>query len=413
LTDRYALLERTATLPTGESWRGVDAVRDRPVTVILLDPAHADTQLSKVARLVDLAHPGLPAVYETGTSDGRSFVVCEHVTGEPVASLTLSGAPLATTAALDLVGQAALALHAAHRRGVAHGALSARWLLRRDDGSVTVAGWMLGPADASPSDDLRALADVLLTCLGAEAPQPVPTPPPAVRELLTAMRRADADAGDVGRSALALAMGDPPPPAPPESSPVAHRDELPADTDTARPGQAEAELDRERLRTRNRLIGVGAVVVVLGFLALKACGGGAATAAVPSVTGSTAAAATGRLHAAGLLVAQRRMPSADVPAGTVVGESPSAGRQARAGSTVVLTVSSGPAAVTVDAAGLLGLPRGSVVARLRGEGLTVRVVRSASTRPAGTVTAVTPSGELRAGSTVTVTVAGGAGRSHG
>ena len=65
---------------------------------------------------------------------------------------------------------------------------------------------------------------------------------------------------------------------------------------------------------------------------------------VPDVTGTTAAAATTALEAAGFTATETKASDPSVPAGEVIRTSPAAGTLADPGSSVTLTVSTGPAA---------------------------------------------------------------------
>ncbi len=127
-------------------------------------------------------------------------------------------------------------------------------------------------------------------------------------------------------------------------------------------------------------------------------------AALPALTGRPVAEARAALTAAGFKVTVTERPSATVPAGEVLAQSPAAG-QVRKGSTVALTVSKGPGSVLVP--DVRRLDAASAVARLQSAGFTVTV--TASPKPAslpGTVvsTAPLPGGRLTVGSAVTVYV---------
>jgi hypothetical protein len=230
---------------------------------------------------------------------------------------------------LDIVGQVGFALQALHDQGRAHGAVSADTIALHDDGSVTLESSR--PADVAPpaamAADLAALGGVGRAALTAEAD-------PAVRKFLDRLaappRGTTVEAGDVARTALALATG-------PVTIPSR---QLPRETTPRRDVPAAATttaVDPEQRRVRNRLIGVGAVVVLVGLVLLKACGGGGQQ--VPDVTGTSYAAAVQALHAHGFLARERIRPAAGGQRiGTVVAESPSADSRPRAGTTITLTV---------------------------------------------------------------------------
>lgn len=127
---------------------------------------------------------------------------------------------------------------------------------------------------------------------------------------------------------------------------------------------------------------------------------------LPDVRGQSAAAARSRLAGSGL-EARIVQVTSNRPQGVVVDQSPAAGTQVRKGATVRLTVSSGPALVSVPS--VVGLDQASAQAELAAAGFHVRVSTESTTDPSqdGTVTAQDPAGGTKApdGSTVTITVA--------
>jgi beta-lactam-binding protein with PASTA domain len=86
------------------------------------------------------------------------------------------------------------------------------------------------------------------------------------------------------------------------------------------------------------------------------------------------------------------------------------------GRTITLTVSTGPADVLINEADYVGRPSADVSRELTAKHLFVQLKPGPATAPAGTVTAVDPSGPVREGATVTLTVAsapGPPGKEHG
>jgi beta-lactam-binding protein with PASTA domain len=127
---------------------------------------------------------------------------------------------------------------------------------------------------------------------------------------------------------------------------------------------------------------------------------------VPDVEGLTLASARSRLQALGLRSAVTKIASSQ-PAGTVVAQSPRAGATLRAGASVRLTVSSGPATVAVP--DVTGLDESSARARLRALGFRVETVDEPTGDPGedGLVIAQDPLGGTDAedGTTVVLTIA--------
>jgi hypothetical protein len=225
---------------------------------------------------------------------------------------------------LDIVGQIGFGLQLLHDQGRAHGAVAADAIALHDDGAVTLQSSppSVIASPAAMAADLAALGRVARAALTTDADTD-----PSVGDFLDRLaeppRGTTLEAGDVARTALAMAAG--PVPAPPRQAAAAT---TPDD---------ESAVDPEQRRVRNRFIAVGVGVVLIGLVVLKACGGGGHS--VPRVTGETYAAAASSLRANGFVPRERTAPTAtgQLP-GLVVAQSPAAGSRPRAGSTVTLTV---------------------------------------------------------------------------
>jgi serine/threonine protein kinase len=159
---------------------------------------------------------------------------------------------------------------------------------------------------------------------------------------------------------------------------------------------------------RRRPLAVTAILAVLVMLVTvltAATTQRVPTIMVPSVSGQPITTAGQLLVRAGFQVRERTQANWSVKAGVVLAQDPPAGRQLKRGTLVTLTVSTGPAAVAVDPADYLGQPLDIVRTALIRLGLQVAI----ATAPAGgdpeTVVGIAPSGALRQGDTVTITVA--------
>jgi hypothetical protein len=225
---------------------------------------------------------------------------------------------------LDVVGQVGFALQALHEQGLAHGHVTADAITLHDDGLVTLqssrAAAVAAPAELA--EDLAALGRVARDCLPDDSD-------PAVRGFIDRLAEAPhgstADAGDIARTALALAAW-------PMPAAAISTAESPRPT-----AAAGSPVDPEQRRVRNRFITIGAVVVLVGLVLLKACGGG--NQAVPDVTGDTYTGAVSTLHAHGFAARERTVPArAGQRVGTVISEFPAAGSRPRAGTTITVTV---------------------------------------------------------------------------
>ncbi len=436
LAGRYRLVNRIAAGGVGEVWRAEDQMLARPVAVKLLRAEyaqHAETQArfrSEAQHAASLSHPAIAQVYDyhEGDAEFRPFLVMELIDGPSVADVLADG-PLDSERVMDIVAQAAAGLDAAHQSGLVHRDIKPANLLLTSDGQVKITdfgiahaagsapitrhGQLMGtPAylapervtgrTAGPTSDLYSLGILAHECLtGARPyegtpmeivlahgqrelpalPWSVPAPVASFIAELTARdpaarpasaRLASARAAELrdllaaGRldqngyvashragPALTMALehpgvlGDVPPPWYPDDV-----DGLPS---PRQPG------DRTWPRRR----------VALAI---------AAASIVAGLAGWLVSTATGRA----------------TPAVTPPATSPAASR------------SSSPAAdvVTVDSSALIGQPVGTVVDTLRSLGLQPQVSyipQSDQSQVPGTVVSVGPSGQVPAGSPVTVT----------
>jgi serine/threonine-protein kinase len=126
---------------------------------------------------------------------------------------------------------------------------------------------------------------------------------------------------------------------------------------------------------------------------------------IPNVIGLGANGATAQLRSAGFKVSPIKQASTTVAKNAVISTNPAVGSSAVKGSTVVVTISTGPPRVavpnvvdeTLTAAKLLLQGRGFVVAT---------IPKTSTSQPPGTVLTQTPaSGKAGQGSTVTLTIA--------
>ncbi|HSL24462.1 MAG TPA: protein kinase [Vicinamibacterales bacterium] len=86
----------------------------------LASDRHALSRLQGEARAASaLNHPHICTIYDIDAAEGRSFIAMELLEGEPL-RLRLRGRPLETPAILNIVGQLADALEAAHAKGIVH-----------------------------------------------------------------------------------------------------------------------------------------------------------------------------------------------------------------------------------------------------------------------------------------------------
>jgi serine/threonine protein kinase len=153
-----------------------------------------------------LDHPHIVPVYRHGATENFLWCATKYVDGRSLASMLETAGPLELTACLRIFEQVASALDYAHRRGVAHGALTPDCILVDANEWALVGDFaMRGLLDAAPDGaqasepaagtDQRALAAIAHQCLtgkpmGEDPPTAEDNPAGLPLHVSQALRRA-------------------------------------------------------------------------------------------------------------------------------------------------------------------------------------------------------------------------------
>src|SRR6478609_10594854 len=157
LGDRYSLTSRIASGGMGDVWAADDTVLSRSVAVKVLRPGTDDEEVfarrfrSEALYTANLCHPNIATVFDYGEDDNLAYLVMELVPGEPLSALVQREGALEPEQARSIMGQAALALGAAHEAGVVHRDVKPANIMITPDGTVKLTDFGIARAvDAAP-----------------------------------------------------------------------------------------------------------------------------------------------------------------------------------------------------------------------------------------------------------------------
>ncbi|HEY3436092.1 MAG TPA: lipid II flippase MurJ, partial [Actinotalea sp.] len=181
LAGRYRLEDpRPSDLPGVTAWAARDQILDRPVRALILSGDRVNQAQDAARRAALVSDPRLLRVLDVGTHEGVPYTVTEPLSGHDLAELTANG-PLSPDLARAVIGEAAVALEVARRRGVHHLALRPSTVRVTPDGRVVVsglamdgelAGQGLGDARSTTRADTVGLVALLYLCLTGHWPAP-------------------------------------------------------------------------------------------------------------------------------------------------------------------------------------------------------------------------------------------------
>jgi eukaryotic-like serine/threonine-protein kinase len=196
LAGRYRLCRWLAAGGMGQVWQAVDEVLGRPVAVKLLrdeyaqDPSFLRRLRAEARYAAAVTHPGVASVFDYGevtTAEGTeptAFVVMELVGGEPLSSLLARNGRLGLNQSLEIVGQAAVAVGAAHRAGLVHRDIKPANLLVSPDGTVKMTDFGVAQALGQGQDDQ---GELMLGTAGYLSPEQATGQPATVASDLYAL----------------------------------------------------------------------------------------------------------------------------------------------------------------------------------------------------------------------------------
>ncbi|MGH2829655.1 MAG: Stk1 family PASTA domain-containing Ser/Thr kinase [Actinomycetota bacterium] len=475
LVERYELGERLGLGGMAEVYLGKDRVLGRTVAVktLLTQFAHDPSFIARFRReatsAAQLNHPNIVGVYDSGSDDGRQFIVMEYVEGRTLKDVIREEGPLLPERAVEIAAEVCSALQYAHAAGIVHRDIKPANIMINRRGEVKVADF--GIARAASGETVTQTATVLGTAQYFSPEQAQAAPVDARSDLyslgVVLYEMLTRQVPFTGASPVAIAYKhvkeDPIPPSrlnadvPPSMEAVVMkglaknpdnryqsaqemRQDLErairgqpisaprllsqADQTTVMRGSATDEtvmLRRQAPMSQRPRRGIGIAllsviaagmvgIIIWALLALLPKT--PATVTVPSVEGFPLTAARSLLQERGFRVAIGQAVASDTVAkDNVIATQPAAGERLKRGGTVTIIPSAGKAKVKVPS--VVGLDQAKAEEALRAAGLTVGPVtqREDANRKPGTVIEQTPRAntEVDKGSQVNLVVSTGPG----
>jgi beta-lactam-binding protein with PASTA domain/predicted Ser/Thr protein kinase len=450
-------------------WLAEDTELDRNVAIKLLHDRFAQDQefvqrfQREAQSAAGLQHPNVVGVFDRGSFRDTYFIAMEYVDGPSLKDLVKGG--MGTKDAIDFTRQILKAARFAHRKGIIHRDLKPQNVLIDDEGrarvadfgiarggensDITATGSVMGTAQylspeqaqgkpTTPRSDIYSIGVILYEALTgrvpfegdsavavalkqvSEAPRRPsainPDIPPALDAVVMRALAKDPEArfkdADAFLKALDAAERAPDTPRPQDTAAYAA---ISPEGETDIPGDEDEEYEEweERQRRRRRWRWVIVALLAAGVAGLVAFAlTRPSNVAVPDVIGKDVDQASQLLDSKGFNVAIKAVPSG-AARNTVVEQDPiptdRGGGKAENGSTVTLSVSSGPAIVSVPT--VAGQSEADATKRLENVGFKVNVMEQYSKSvPRGLVIGTSPPAgtQLSTAQAVTLLVSRGA-----
>lgn len=141
LAGRFRIEDLVGETPRSETWRALDRILDRSVSVqvIASDDESSVAFLTAARAATAVEDPRFLRVLDAAREADNTYVVREWARGVSLDTVLQQG-PLPAPRAVELVREVAEALAAAHRAGVQHGRLDPSRIIVKHNGAIRVLG---------------------------------------------------------------------------------------------------------------------------------------------------------------------------------------------------------------------------------------------------------------------------------
>ncbi|HVL90565.1 MAG TPA: protein kinase, partial [Actinomycetota bacterium] len=167
LGGRYEISDRLGVGGMAEVYLGKDRVLGRTIAVktLLVQFAHDPSFIARFRReatsAAALNHPNIVGVYDSGSDDGRHYIVMEYVEGRTLKDTIREEGPLLPERAAEIAADVCSALQFAHAHGIIHRDVKPANIMMNTRGEVKVADF--GIARAASGETVTQTATVLGT----------------------------------------------------------------------------------------------------------------------------------------------------------------------------------------------------------------------------------------------------------
>jgi len=164
----YEIIDKLGEGGMGEVWRARDRRLQRMVALKVLpqevagDPARRARFEQEARALGALNHPNIVAIYDVGEDTGRAYIVSELVEGESLRAV-LDRGPLPVRKAVEIAGQMADGMAAAHALGIVHRDLKPENVMVTRAGQVKLLDFGLAKQNAPATGDNTATIAMALS----------------------------------------------------------------------------------------------------------------------------------------------------------------------------------------------------------------------------------------------------------